>query len=144
MNSPMKVALMVFMAGMILCLVVLFNISRARAEDGPPIPDLPSPEERAAFWEAVKAASLVNGKTGVNCCSWHDAVRIRLIHFDDETGESTVEITDTMISAYGKVGDIVRVPRGHNTTNIHNPYKFPILFVNSIGGTICLSGISGG
>ncbi len=138
MNDSMKTALMIFFVGMIACLVILFNMARAKADEGP------SAEDRAQFWEAVKSANRVDGRTGINCCSHYDAVRIRLIHFDDHSGESTVMITDTLNSAYGAVGDTIRVPRGHNTTNIFNPYGFPILFINSLGGSICLSGISGG
>ena len=138
MNDSMKSALIILVVGALMCLGVVLNMVRAKADEGP------SAEDRVRFWEAVKSANRVDGRTGVNCCSHYDAVRIRLIHFNDETGESTVEITDKLISKYGKVGDIVRVPRGHNTTNIFNPYGFPILFINGRGGSICLSGISGG
>jgi len=100
----------------------------------------PSPEDRAKFFQDVKAAVLVDGRT-INCCGEGDGVKVKLTGFAG--GIITAVITDTMRSQNGKVGDILKIPTSLNTVNIFNPFAEPIAFINGLNMPYCLTGNAG-
>jgi hypothetical protein len=94
------------------------------------------------FFADVTQAKLQDGRT-VNCCGEGDATASRIID-SSLPGLITAQIFDVMRSKNGAVGDILSVPEGVRTLNIHNPFDFPVAFVRPDRSVICLVGTSGG
>ncbi len=119
-------------AGAALCLFIAFAVAQ----------DSPSPQERAKFFADVKSARLVSGEV-VNCCGEGDGVKVRMLEYDVALGLAKAQIIDKMKSWNGNVGDVITIPLGKNTVNIHNPFDTPIAFIRSDNSPICLAGNGG-
>lgn len=132
-HRPARVTLWLFILGFVACLAVLAGMRAARAQE-------PSSDDKRAFFSAVKQGLRADAQV-VNCCGEYDAVRVEMIA--NEGSEIIVRIVDIMQSQHGRVGDIVRIPRGHLLQRIYSPYASPIAFIRKDLSSICLSGFGG-
>lgn len=108
MNNSMKTALMIFMAGMILCLVALFSISRARAESD--------------WWNEPEIAA---------CCSGADAVYADEWTINrDGSARATVTGGGPRNHAWAPIGRVYEIPADKVVKKEGNPTGRPILFLN--------------
>ena len=128
-----RIALGILIAGALFCAAVLLGlaINKARADEVPGL--------KAEFFERAKRATIADGRT-VNCCGEGDAVRVRLLGQDEARGLIIAEITDTMRSVNGRVGDVLTIPKGKITIGLYSPFADPIAFISGDLTPYCLSG----
>lgn len=122
-----------------ICLGVIVALGYARADES-----VPTPADRAQYWSNIKASTLLNGLTGINCCGPADGVRVEILPDESPRDILRVRIVDMMQSKNGYPGAIVLIPRGLLVLNVWNPYSFPIAFIRKDLTPICLSGLDGG
>lgn len=130
------VAFRVFAAAIIIGLCLIWA---ARADD------MDAMLRKHYFEQAKKATTResVNDLRTVNCCGEGDAVKVKIIG-QGPNGLIIAQVTDTMRSANGKVGDVIQVPPGKITVRLYSPFAEPIAFIASDLGVWCLSFPSGG
>lgn len=134
-----RVVRIIFAVLIAVCIGVIVAIGYARADDV-----FPTQADRAEYWFKIKASTLLNGSTGINCCGPADGVRVEILPDESPRDILRVRIVDMMQSKNGYPGAIVLIPRGLLVLNVWNPYSFPIAFIRSDLTPICLSGLDGG